>query len=68
MVREGFSDPGAAAIAKVHIKIKAIETNGKHRPRRDMKDRDLCFMVLTFVKSENKKASLHCCLDKIRSK
>lgn len=66
-MREGFSDPGAAAIAKVHIKVKAIEANGKYKPRRDVKETDLCFMVLILVKSKNKK-SLYFCLDKIRSK
>lgn len=58
VAREGFSDPGAATIAKVHIKVKAIETNGKHKPQRDLKETDLCFMVLILVKSENKKASI----------
>lgn len=58
VVREGFSDSGAVAIAKVHAKVKAIETNGKHKPRREVKETDLCFTVLILVKSENKKASI----------
>lgn len=33
MAREGFSDAGVAAIAKVHIKVKVIETNGEHKSR-----------------------------------
>ena len=66
MVRERFSDPGDAAIVRVHVKVKVIEINGKHESRRDMKETDLCFTVLILVKSENKKC-LHCCFDKIRS-
>ena len=64
MVIERFSDPGDAAI--VHIKVKVIEINGKHKSRRNMKETDLYFMVLILVTSENKKC-LHCCFDKIRS-
>lgn len=36
--REGFSDPGAVAIAKVHIKVKVTETNRKNKPRRGVKE------------------------------
>lgn len=66
VAREGFSDPGAAAIAKVHVKVKAIDKWEAQAEKKRGGDR------FTFHGANSgkirKQKSLRCCLDKIRSK
>lgn len=67
MAREGFSHPGAVATAKVHVKVKVIETNGKQKPRRNVKKIYVYAAYSGKIRKQTNKI-LHCYLDKIRSK